>query len=164
MSMIAGLAPLSPSQLDALRADPDGAGALCYPEDATAHARNIDLDKAWHGIHFLLTSQAWDKGDGPQGLAILGGEDIGDDQGYGPARVVTPPQVAAVAAALSTLTDEELARRYDPQAMDDQQIYPTIWTRDGDEGLAYLLHHFHALERFYAEAAARGDAVLQWIM
>ena len=164
MSMIAGLAPITPAQLEAVQADPDAATAFCHPQDAAQRARNIDLDKAWHGIHFLLTGKAWDKGGQAQGLAILGGQDIGPDQGYGPARFVTPPQVADVAAALATLDDAELARRYDVQAMEQQQIYPGMWERDGDEGLEYLQHYFKHLQRFYADAAGRGDAVLQWIM
>jgi len=96
-------------------------------------------------------------------LAIVGGEAIGPDLGHGPARSVTPSDARAVAAALASLTDGEPARRYSPQAMDAQHIYPTIWERDGQAGLDYLFHCSHVLTRFYADAARSGDAVLQWI-
>jgi hypothetical protein len=53
-----------------------------------------------------------------------------------------------------------LARRYDPRDVDEKTIYPTIWTDDGDEGLDYLLAYYSTLQQFYADAAARGDAVM----
>ena len=158
MSMIAGLAPISAAKLEALSGDPESILDESYPNSKSS----IDLDKAWHGIHWLLTGDAWG-GEPPLALAIVGGEDIGPDLGYGPARFVTPSGVQAVAAALAGLTDEDLSSRYDPQAMDAQQIYPTVWERDGKEGLDYLVHYFRILARFYADAAQRGDAVLQWI-
>src|ERR1700761_9537434 len=108
MGMRAALAPISADELAALRQDPDSILNAPYPTSE----RSIDLDKAWHGIHWLLTGDSWG-GEAPLALAIVGGEDIGPDLGYGPARVVTPEQAQAVAAALSDLTDEELARRYD---------------------------------------------------
>jgi len=160
--MRAGLAPLSAAQLDALRADPDAVGKVVYSNDEQDREHAIDLDKAWHGIHWLLTGEGWG-GEPPLSLAILGGTDIGPDQGYGPARFVTPQQVGAVAVALAALTDEDLARRYDAKTMDERHIYPTVWERDGAEALGYLIHHVHVLARFYAKAAQRGDAVLQWI-
>lgn len=165
MGMSAYLAPIAANQVEALRADPDGVQQFLFPnEDTYAPPEgSVDLDKAWHGIHWLLTRTAWG-GDPPLAWAIVGGEDIGDDMGYGPARVVTPEQVREVAAALASLDDAGLAQRYDPEAMQAQQIYPTVWTRDGEEALGYLQHYFHVLARFYADAAQRGDAVLQWIL
>ena len=157
MGMIAGLVPIPAAKLDALRQHPESIVDETYPRSKDS----IDLDKAWHGIHWLLTGETWG-GEEPLGLAIIGGEDIGPDLGYGPACFVTPSDVQAVAAALADLTEEELARRYDPPAMDAQHIYPTLWERDGPEGLNYLVHYFRVLVRFYADAARNGDAVLQW--
>ena len=162
MGMIAGLAPISAAQLQALREAPESVGDFVHTQDEARRARRIDLDKAWHGLHYLLTGKAWG-GEKPASLAIVGGEDIGDDQGYGPARFVTPEQVGQVAAALASLSDETLAQRYDVAAMDKLQIYPGTWERDGQESFDYLRHNFRALARFYADAAQRGDAVLQWI-
>ncbi|NUR82053.1 MAG: DUF1877 family protein [Terrabacter sp.] len=51
----------------------------------------LDLDKSWHGIHFLLTGTDWSAGDaGAAGGAILGGRPVGEDDGYGPARLLEP--------------------------------------------------------------------------
>ncbi len=162
MSMIAGLAALTPAQLDELHADPDSAEGWAYTQDAARLERTIALDKAWHGLHWLLTGKAWG-GAAPLGLAILGGQPIGPEMDYGPARFLTPAQAGIVAAALAAVTPDDLARHFDPAAMDAQNIYPTAWAIEGDAGLGFLRPYFDRLARFYADAAARGDGVLQWI-
>jgi|SRR5947209_1096153 len=74
----------------------------------------IELDKAWHAIHFLLTGSAWE-GAGPLYYLISGGHQIGDvDVGYGPARALTSKQAADFDAALYGITADELRKRYDP--------------------------------------------------
>src|SRR5262249_46865216 len=47
-------------------------------------------------LHYLFTGSA-DEGDGPLADAILGGVEVGDDRGYGPARFLDPDEVCAVA-------------------------------------------------------------------
>jgi len=46
---------------------------------------SVSLDKAWHGLHYLLCG-ALEPAPGPLGQAVFGGTEIGEDQGYGPAR------------------------------------------------------------------------------
>jgi len=162
MSMIGYLMPLPPATLDALIADPDSTEGLVYPEDGHESASSIDLDKAWHGIHYLLTGTQWG-GEPPLSLAVIGGVEIGPDVGYGPARYLTPAQVAAVAAALAPLTNADLAARYDPKDMDAKKIYPTGWASSSAESLKYLQHNFADLQALYVEAARRADGVLQWL-
>src|SRR5262245_43187400 len=60
----------------------------------------LDIHKSWHGLHWLLCQSAW---DGPEPLkhAVLGGQEIGEDLGYGPARLVDGAKVRAVAEALA---------------------------------------------------------------
>jgi hypothetical protein len=48
--------------------------------------------------------------------------------------------------------------------MEAKQIYPdVIWVRDGQEALDYALDNYQQLQVFYRDAAARGDAVIQWL-
>ena len=162
MGMRVGLRSMSASQLEALRQDPDAIWQLAFPPEGMQGEDRLDLGKAWHGLHYLLTGTAWGVAP-PLGLAILGGEDIGPEMDYGPARFVAPPQVAEVAAALAALSGQEVARRYDPQVMDAKQIYPTQWAGEGAAGLDGLGDIFSRLATFYAGAAARGDSVLHWI-
>lgn len=121
---------------------------------------DVDVDKAWHGIHFLLTGTAWE-GDEPLDFIAKGGQPIGDeDVGYGPARGYTPEQVGRLATTLAALSDEQLRGRYNPRAMEAAEIYPNIWKREGDEGLEYLLGYFHELRDFIAAGAAAGEALI----
>src|SRR5271165_1779219 len=74
----------------------------------------LNIDKSWHGIHFLLTSSAWG-GTPPLSNAVLGGTEFGPDLGYGPARYLTPDQVKEVAAGLDRITGETLRGRFNPR-------------------------------------------------
>jgi len=119
----------------------------------------LALDKAWHGLHFLLTGSA-SSTDGPMGQAILGGRAVGKDFGYGPARIVSAGQVRSIARALQGLNPAALAGKYDPQAMQHAEVYPSIWTREGQEGFRFLMNYLPALQAFYEKAAESGLAVV----
>jgi len=163
MSMIGNFVAITNEQLQTLVADPDAVGAFLYPENGDdPPGEQLDIDKAWHGIHFLLTGDAWD-GAAPWSLVVLGGTPIGEDVGYGPARYLLPAQVREVADALGTLPRNELAARFSPQAMEEAEIYPEIWVRDGDDGLEYLLANYDVLVKFYQQAAEQNCAMLLYI-
>src|SRR5262245_36837129 len=106
---------LSADELRAVLNDPAAVDRLLYGDlddlDAEMPEPELDLDKSWHGIHYLLTGTAWEIGEGA-GAAILGGDEVGEDGGYGPARLVRPEAVRAVAAALSALDVETLRSRF----------------------------------------------------
>ena len=164
MSMIGNLVAVSPSQLQRLIEEPSALPAFLYPDDGREHpSDHFDLEKAWHGIHFLLTGETWG-GDLPLADAVLGGTEIGEDLGYGPARFVTSEEVKATAEAIAGISRQELEGRYSPGALEKAEIYPTgIWEREGPDALAYLLQYYEPLVSFYKEAAARGDAVIQFL-
>jgi hypothetical protein len=69
----------------------------------------LNLEKSWHVLHYLLTGKA-EKAPPPVGNAILGGQDIGGDLGYGPARFLTPQQVREVRIALSAISKDGLGK------------------------------------------------------
>ena len=117
MSMIGNLLRISASQLKDLQQDPDDIESLLYPEDDEAeNERHLDLDKAWHIIHFLLAGAAWG-GTPPFASAVCGGTELGEvDVGYGPARYLTPVEVKQVADALSGIAAKELWSRFDAAA------------------------------------------------
>src|SRR5215831_2317265 len=91
---------------------------LMGSERRPARASRLSLDKAWHGLHFLLCGQP-EPTAGPLGSVILGGTEIGDDDlGYGPARYFEPSEVGEIAAALGRDGLEgELESRYAPGRM-----------------------------------------------
>lgn len=123
---------------------------------------DVDLDKAWHGIHYLLTGTA-DGGVFPASFLLLGGREVGDiDVGYGPARVMTAEETRDAHEMLSSLSDDALRARFDPAQMMRRQIYPEIWDRDpgDDDTLGYVMENVADLRQFLAAAARDGLGVM----
>lgn len=161
MSMTAAFVVVSPEELQALLAEPDDVEEFFFERvDSQDEARALDIDKAWHGIHFLLTGQQ-SGGEPPHCLPVLGGAELGPDLGYGPARYLQPAQVKQASDLLASTPVEALHSRYQPQALEDADIYPTsIWQDEGEEAFEYLAHWYELLRTFYAQASARGAGML----
>jgi hypothetical protein len=118
---------------------------------------SVSLDKAWHGLHYLLCGTA-DPAPGPLGQAVFGGTEIGEDQVYGPVRYFSPAQVAEIAAALqSPDLEQELHARFDVEKMTQLGIYPGVWERDDED---WLIDAFQSLRDFYAAASKSEQAAL----
>jgi hypothetical protein len=158
MSMIGNFMAISPEQLQQLLEAPDQIEALIYEDD---DYQGIDIDKAWHGIHFLLTASVWE-GEPPLAWAILGGTEIGPDVGYGPARYLLSEQVREVAQALRELPRATVETRFDPAQMEEAEIYPGIWD-EGKDALEYLMSYYDEVVQYYQQAAEKGQAMLRYI-
>ena len=125
----------------------------------------IDLDKSWHGIHYLLTGTAWE-GEPPMNFIVSGGIEIGDvDTGYGPARAIDSVSVAAITEALSGVDTELLRTRFRPDEMQKLDIYPSIWDRDPnqDDTLGYCLEFYEELKRFLKTASENNLGVVLYL-
>lgn len=121
-----------------------------------------DLDKAWHGIHYLLTGTA-SGGTPPLNALVSGGREIAAvEVGYGAPRTLTAAETRAFAIALNQLSDAELRSRFAPAEMSRLEIYPDIWGRDPaeDDTLGYLLEYVGKLREFLAAAAAQDLGLL----
>lgn len=155
---------IDPALIEILRRD-DGAlrEMLIGAASATAGTpvdTQVDLDKAWHGIHYLLTGSALPDGT-LASKVIMGGEDFGPILGYGPAQLVRPAEVRAIAQLLEKTTPDSLRKRFDPKEMTREEVYPgVIWEREGEEALRFLLSYYTQLVSFYKHAAERGQAVI----
>jgi len=120
-----------------------------------------DLDKAWHGIHYLLTGTAWE-GAEPLNFIVCGGKEVGNvDVGYGPARVLASDEVKKIADALGALDKNVLRERFNPGEMMSLEIYPDIWDRDpkDDDTLGYCIEYYDDLHRFLSDAAGNSMGV-----
>jgi hypothetical protein len=117
-----------------------------------------DLDKAWHGIHFLLTGTAWE-GDPPLNFLLVGGRDVEDFEN---AHTFTAAETGDIAAALARVDDAELRRRFAPEEMMRLEIYPEIWDRDPakDDTLGYLLEMTGVLRGALDHVVGRGYGLL----
>jgi hypothetical protein len=188
MSMIGNFRSLPDEDIRALLEDPARVEELIYGDDMLtptngdvaslfghkadpdlwerhANGDELDVDKAWHGIHFLLTGTAWE-GSFPLNFIVSGGTAIGDvDVGYGPARALMSQDVRSLSAALEPLTAGELRGRFDPERMTKLQIYPEIWDRDPaeDDSLAYLIEYYTDLRDFVRRTAERGRGLLVYL-
>jgi len=165
MSMNGNFKALSDEELDSLVADPSRVEQLLYASffggSSNGHD-DLEIDKAWHGIHFLLTGTAW--GDSlPLSFIVAGGEEVGDDLGYGPARALRSEDVLKIETALEPLTTEELRRRFDAGRMTELEIYPFGWSQDPDGELEYLLEFYTELRAFVGRTAERQYGLLVYL-
>lgn len=120
---------------------------------------SVSLEKAWHGLHFLLTGSAWE-GSGPLAFIGSGGEEIaGSDHGYGPARLFSAEETAEINSALSKIDNDELWSRFNPEEMNEQEIYPNIWDEPEEDLKEEYLMYFNELKILIAAAATRGDSL-----
>jgi len=152
MGMYGVMKPVSQQDLDALIANDKLTNTILNDVGV------VGLDKAWHAIHFTLAGDAWG-GDGPLADAVMGGEKVGDDLCYGPARYLKPDAVRAVSSALSSLSTAAFSERLDPEALGAAEIYPGIWD-DGPFANDYVSAHYELLRSTYEAAAAAGEGML----
>ncbi|HLG97764.1 MAG TPA: YfbM family protein [Bryobacteraceae bacterium] len=121
----------------------------------------LSIDKAWHGIHYLLSGET-EPGRTLLSQAVLGGTEIGEDiTGYGPARYFDAGRVAEISQELSRADlENEMAARFDPARMSQLQIYPFGWE---PSALNWLLEEHRKLAGFYAAAASQKLAMVAWL-
>jgi hypothetical protein len=128
--------------------DPGSDFRLAPPEGAVC-----DLEKAWHGVHYLLTGRA-DEGSAPLDFLLAGGRDIGTiEVGYGPARVFTAAETGLIRDAIRRLADDDLRARFDPEKMLAADIYPRVWD-EGDEARDWLIDAVASLRELLDAAVA----------
>jgi Domain of unknown function (DUF1877) len=127
---------------------------------ASGKGADISIEKAWHGVHYLLCGQA-QPGSDLASQTVMGGTEIGEDLGYGPARYFAPDKVADIARELTRPNLEaEMIARWDPDQMMTLGIYPVQFEPDDDE---WLMDAFRKLRKFYVDASAANLAVVTCI-
>ncbi len=115
----------------------------------------ISLDKAWHGLHFLLTGSAVG-GSLPQAFLLECGRTLDPNS-----RFFTPSEAAAIGHYISSVTEASLRARFDPCSMERADVYPAIiWVRDGSEALDWLLEFWDRVPSFFRDVQAEGHGVI----
>jgi hypothetical protein len=115
-----------------------------------------ELDNEWGGLHFLLAGQA-DEAPPPAGYLLSGGVRIGS---LG-ANALYPESVREFRDFVSTLSENDLRGRFDPERMAQLQIYPGHWDAEGE--IEFLLERFRQLKGFLHDVAERKDGCVIWI-
>jgi hypothetical protein len=124
----------------------------------TATAQRISLEKAWHGLHYLLTGEVWE-GNGPVAFLLAGGENVDDDEESG-LRWFSPQEAVQIHQALSAVSDDKLWSRFDAEQMEELEIYPGIWDEDEQELKEEYSMYFQQLKDVVAAAAESGHGLL----
>jgi hypothetical protein len=120
-----------------------------------------DLEKSWHGIHYLLTGTAWE-GDPPLNFLLAGGHELDIETGIAPPRAYTAAETRVIGAALAQVDDAELRRRFAPAEMMRLEIYPDIWDRDPatEDTFEHLLDGMTVLRRGLQRVIGQGHGLL----
>ena len=120
---------------------------------------SLCLEKAWHGLHYLLSGDCWG-GNGPRAFLLNGGVAQGDDKGYGPDRYFAAPEVRAIAQDLANLSVDDLWQRFDAQTMTAEGVYPGIWDEPEEDLQEEYGEYFEELQQFLSEAAEQDEAII----
>lgn len=131
--------------------------SLSSADSSAVATSGLSLEKAWHGLHYLLTGEVWE-GNGPLAFLLTGGEPLGDEEEG--TRWITPTETAEIHRALSGITDDQLWSRFDADAMEQQEVYPGIWDEPEAELKEEYLSYFGELKQLVAEAAQGGQGLL----
>jgi hypothetical protein len=129
--------------------------------------RGLDLDKAWHLLHYAISGQAFPTGADAD--ALLLGEELGPDLGgYGPARLHDARATKKFAELLASLDEETVKKRLRLEDMMSEPIYGLpMGEGPGSEAEAemqdYVLYHFPRLRDYVIEAALKANGLLIWI-
>ena len=125
----------------------------------------VALEKAWHMLHFLFTGSIGPVG-GP-GDALMAGEDLGEDLGYGPPRLLDAKATLNFARFLNSLDVTELVARVNCAEMLRENVYgmPMGPGAEAEEGAlrAEVAHFFPLLRDTVAKAAEIDGGLLIWL-
>jgi Domain of unknown function (DUF1877) len=156
MSMVCLLTVMTNDEIRQLHDNPE------FMDELTEGQRtSFDLDKAWAGIHWLLNGDNCG-GNTPLFYLLSGGQEVNFvDPGYGPPHTLTSEEVVAWDDALSGISCDELAGRFDAKAMLAAEIYPEIW--EDPESREYLLRRYDELKIFVAAGRKQNAGLLVYL-
>ena len=159
MGMIGYLQQVSPKLLTALIQGELDIHEYLFDQE---NGEELDLDKAWHGLHYLLCGDAF-QGELPLFNALMGGRPINEHETEDIiVRYLTVEEVAEVSNALAHIGQAQLKQAFDPHEMNEAGVYPSSdWSEDGE--LDYLLGYYEPLKNYYRQAAATGEGMLLYV-
>lgn len=127
-----------------------------------ASGRYLNIDKAWHGLHFLLTGDPslGENNDSPPLANVVQGGTFTDwEPDFDAYRFLMPEEVREVCDALRHIRHEDLRHRFDPAAFNAARIYPLgeEWTQ---EQVEWFIKAFDEVAAFFDAAAQEGEVIL----
>jgi len=163
MGMIANLLRVTKSELEGYLKDSSLLEDKIY-DDETENENLVDIDKSWDGIIFLLTGQSLATAEHNLVRILFSGQIIDEEQdlGYGPAHYLTPENVAELNNEISKITTADLKQKFNPEKMNELEVYPTIWD-EGDDAFDYVADGFSTLQNVFADATKNGEAIITFL-
>lgn len=133
--------------------------------NAQADTTRIDLDKDWHAMHYLLTSdtsmEPLHNPDNPLHNIVMGGYPTAIEASYGPARCLSQVEISAIVAALANIAVDELRDKFSADDFNRHGIYPNPrpggWSEEEVEDLFVL---FLKLKAFFEAALEANEVIL----
>lgn len=139
-------------------------GDLIYDENADED-RFLEIDKAWHAIHFTLTGET-DESDTNNFLSklVFSGNPVSDeDVGYGSAMEITADEVKRIHLSIRDITKSDFHHEFNVQKMAKNDIYPVTEDEDENEFFEYVWQYFELLNSFFARASQNANCILFYI-
>ncbi|MEK6542061.1 MAG: DUF1877 family protein [Pseudomonadota bacterium] len=119
----------------------------------------IDFDRAWDALNMMLTGEAFGS-EGPLAIFYYPGEEVGGDDGYGPARYIPSSKMKEFEAAFEKLSHHELKIRFDPSAFEEAQLYSSyLFSEDGVE-VDYIMQSIPDFRKFAKRCAETDSGAL----
>jgi hypothetical protein len=160
MSMIGNYISVAPDDVAKVQTAGSFAENLIDGDDGEL---SLSIEKSWQAIHFVLNGDPWEC-KGPLGNAVLGGREVGEDMGYGPARFLTPAEVAETAKALEEVTTEQFTERLSKANFKKAEIYVFNDEDPNDPDIVEeLVGYFEDVKKFFREAANKKNGMLLFI-
>ncbi len=141
----------------------EGCSAVCY--DPANEPLLLEIDKAWHMIHYTLTGTVWETSpDDILSQLVLGGEIyIEEDMGYGPPRRLSPTTVRRLSEALRSWDRKTFRAHFNVKKMAADEVYPVLADEDEENAFEYTWEYFELLTAFFQDAGKKGCSVLVFI-
>lgn len=175
MGQSATLYRIAPEDFSAIEADPDSF-------DPESSAKELaTFDKTFEGLRFIL-SKAQDEATEDLAEQIfypdtyigeevdfenLDIDNIPEDFSFESSAVYynTPDKVAAIAAFLDAISNEEFIELFDADELNENDIYPGgVWNTETNPDIVFnandMVKEFQVLKDFYSKAGSEGDYIL----
>jgi hypothetical protein len=126
----------------------------------------LNLEKSWHMLHYLATGHT-DVSNAP-GDALLTGEPLGEDAGYGPARLHDVTATRQFGRFLETLDLVQLQARVNYREMTRLGVYSMPMGPGSDaeherELRTEVAHYFPLLRDYVANMSEKQGGLLIWV-
>lgn len=99
--------------------------------DPVPDSEIFELNQAWHILHFLFSGSDAE-GKWPSTFIMFGGQEIGPDLGYGPARLLTTELLEDVASFLNAQSLQSLDTAYVARNIEQAKIYWQVSSAPAD--------------------------------